>query len=260
MKNVISLYKPVGFTPLQIITILRKQYPEYAQTTLGYAGRLDPMADGLLLVLVGEENKERKKYEDLPKEYACDVLFGIATDTYDILGKITQQTLIHTDITESIQELLPTFLGKQTQPYPPYSSQPVKGKPLYYWARNNKLSDIEIPTKNIEIYTITLLSQKEISTNELHAYISNRIPKVRGDFRQEEILAIWDNVFKQNTQHTQQTFPVFRFTISCSSGTYIRSFAHNLGQKLQTGALALSITRTKVGTHDLQDVTKLAIL
>ncbi|HSW88137.1 MAG TPA: hypothetical protein VLG12_03165 [Candidatus Saccharimonadales bacterium] len=260
MKKVIYLYKPVGLTPLQIITIFREQYPEYAQITLGYAGRLDPMADGLLLVLVGDENKKRKIYEDLPKEYECDVLFGLETDTYDVLGKIInaqRRDAIYYVSTEHIKQTLPTFLGKQTQPYPPYSSQPVNGKPLYWWARNNKLADIKIPTKNIQIYSIELLSQKNISTTELQKTIANRIAQVTGDFRQKEIMELWNNFFQENNN---QIFPVFRFRISCSSGTYIRAFAHNLGKQLQTNAIALGITRTKVGDYNLQDITKLDIL
>jgi len=53
-----------------------------------YAGRLDPLAEGLLLVLTGEECKNKEKYLGLDKEYEVDVLFGFATDTYDILGKV----------------------------------------------------------------------------------------------------------------------------------------------------------------------------
>lgn len=257
MENVICLYKPIGITPLQLIHRFRKQYPEYEQVKLGYAGRLDPMADGLLLVLVGDENKKRKAYEDLPKEYECEVLFGIETDTYDILGKIINKTAPQENLDEKIKHIVPAFLGKHTQPYPPYSSQPVNGKPLYYWARNNKLSDIEIPTKNIEIYSIELISQNEIAAAELQKTITERIEKVNGDFRQEEIMKLWKNL---SEEHKKQIFPIFRFRISCSSGTYIRSFAHNLGKQLGTSAIALSITRTKIGKYNLQDGIKLATL
>lgn len=267
MEHIICLYKPVGASPLQLINHFRQQYPEYQNEKLGYAGRLDPMADGLVLVLVGDENKRRKIYEDLPKEYECEVLFGIATDTYDILGKITgieridainlpagRQSRVYTG---GMQQIVSNFIGKQIQPYPPYSSQPVNGKPLYYWARKNKLDEIEIPTKNIEIYTIETLSQRKILISNLETLITGRIAKVIGDFRQEEILTIWKAFFKH---HEKQVFSIYSFRISCSSGTYIRSFAHNLGKKLKTYTLALSITRTKIGKYNLQDGLKLDIL
>ena len=246
MQNTILLYKPISITPLQLTHKFRQQYPEYEKVTLGYAGRLDPMADGLLLLLAGEENKKRKSYEDLSKEYACEVLFGIETDTYDILGKIINQTSISQHISETVQEILQTFLGKQIQPYPPYSSQPVNGKPLYYWARKNKLDEITLPTKAIEIYDIALLSQKAISAKDLEKIIFERIQKVTGDFRQKEIVTVWKEFFEKNNH---QTFTVFRFRIACSSGTYIRSFAHNLGRKLGSSAIALRITRTKIGNY-----------
>lgn len=247
MKH-ICLYKPIAITPLQLIDRLRKQYPKYENVKLGYAGRLDPMAEGLVLVLVGEENKKRKSYEDLPKEYECEVLFGMATDTYDILGKITksQTNYIQENVESSIKMLLPTFIGKHQQPYPPYSSQPVHGKPLYYWARENKLNEITIPTKEIEMYTVELLSQTKIQTKDLQIMITDRIEKVVGNFRQDEILALWHTFCKQNAE---KTFSIFRFRISCSSGTYIRSFANTLGKKIQIPAIALSIKRTKIGNY-----------
>lgn len=256
MKPTLYVYKPIGATPLEIITAIKKQYPEYEKETLAYAGRLDPMAEGLLLILVGDENKNRKQYEDLPKTYECDVLCGIETDTYDVLGKIIESNNKHPDL-EEIKQAVQSFVGKQTQPYPPYSSQPVNGKPLYYWARENKLHEITIPTKDIEIYNIETLQARTIKTSELKTLIHERIANVHGDFRQAEILALWNEFF---TKHTNESFPIYSFHITCSSGTYIRSFAHKLGKKLHTSALALSIKRTQIGDHSLQDAIKLGIL
>jgi len=88
MQKVLNLYKQTGVTPLQTIKQLQKRYPEYQDSKLGYAGRLDPMAEGVLLVLVDEENKKRRTYESLEKEYEFYMLFGVKTDTYDILGKM----------------------------------------------------------------------------------------------------------------------------------------------------------------------------
>src|SRR3989344_5566750 len=86
MKKVISLYKPVGKTPLQCIRAFQSKFPEYKNVTLSYAGRLDPMAEGLLLILVAAENEKRSIYQDMDKTYDFTVLFGITTDSYDLLG------------------------------------------------------------------------------------------------------------------------------------------------------------------------------
>ena len=176
MSDVIPIYKALGETPYQAILKFKKRFPEYMNVKISYAGRLDPMAEGLLLLLVGEENQKRKKYENLSKTYEFTVLLGIATDTYDILGKIVHSPNLNShlinnsSIVESgdgtsmdygkwqMENILKSFLGKRVQPYPPYSSKAVKGKPLYWWARENRLDEIEIPTKVIEIYDIKLKS------------------------------------------------------------------------------------------------------
>lgn len=67
MDKIISIYKPVGKTPLQMVEELRKRFPDIANEKLGFAGRLDPMAEGLLLVLIGEENKKEIFMKDCQK-------------------------------------------------------------------------------------------------------------------------------------------------------------------------------------------------
>jgi len=259
MKPFLLINKPQGLTPFQVITKLKAMNAELTHETIGYAGRLDPMADGLLLLLLGEENKKRKTYEDLEKTYETDILIGVSTDTYDLLGKVASTLnaynpvdpdLISDPIQKHIQDILPSFLGQQTQPYPPFSSQPVNGKPLFYWARENKLDEITIPTKNVTIHSIELLSMKTIETDELHYLIQHRISKVDGNFRQEEILALWNEFF---TATKQKKFQVVKLRVTCTSGTYIRSLAHSLGEKLGIGALAMTITRTHVGDFSLAD-------
>src|SRR3989338_4911372 len=90
MKGIIILNKKEGETPLAALEAFRRKNKEYANTKLTYAGRLDPMASGLLLLLAGEEIKNKEKYLNLDKEYEFEILFGFQTDTYDILGKITK--------------------------------------------------------------------------------------------------------------------------------------------------------------------------
>lgn len=266
MKNVICVYKPVGLTPLQAITKLKDLYPEYKGVKISYAGRLDPMAEGLLLLLVGDENKKRKNYENLKKTYEFTVLLGIETDTYDMLGIIqnTQSRLSRDQISrysdisdfqsiQSIQNILKSFIGKNLQAYPPYSSKTVRGKPLYWWARNNRLNEIQIPSRGVEIIDIQMLSVSKISIQELRFMIQERINKVRGDFRQDEILKTWEIFFNNLAIQQSNNFPVVNCTVACSSGTYVRSICHEIGQKLGTGAIALEIKRIQIGKYTLNE-------
>ncbi len=232
-----SLYKRRGETPLQALDRLRIENPELKKAVLSYAGRLDPMAEGLLLVLVGEEeNKRRAEYLELEKEYEVEVLFGVETDSYDVLGKVIS---FH-DLTPALSSL---ERGEFDQSYPPYSSQPVNGKPLWWWAREGKLSEITIPTKKVTIFDIKKISERNISAEALLKQVLSDISLVQGDFRQDEIGKSWESFIKS---HTAEQFQVMTLKISCSSGTYMRSFAHQLG------GIALKIVRTKIGDFKLE--------
>lgn len=247
MDKVIRLHKPVGMSPLQLINKLREDRPELNDEKLAYAGRLDPMAEGLMLILVGSECKKRKEYERLSKEYEFEILFGISTDTYDILGKIIEVDMnIPNDVTSKFKTLIHSFIGKHTQPYPAYSSARVNGKPLFYWAREGKLDEITIPEKEVEIYDFKLLSKSSISSMELQKYIVERINKVDGEFRQTEILKLWDEFFNKNPDVMFQTI---KLQVHCSSGTYVRSLVDAMGRKISVNALALSISRTQIGSR-----------
>lgn len=240
--KVISIYKHEGESPLDAIEKWRSLNPAHANSSLGYAGRLDPMAHGLLLVLVDDENLKRKEYERLSKTYEFEVLFGVSTDTYDILGKVTSSEYRILK-EEDIRRLIPLYLGKQTQPYPPYSSPRINGKPLFWWARENRLAEITIPEKEIDIYTLDLLKMITISPSNLREDIVKRVTNVKGDFRQNEILESWRKFFET----TSGNFQLASFRMTCSSGTYVRSLAHTLGIQLGCGALAYSINRTQIG-------------
>mgnify|MGYP000153282325 CR=1 FL=1 len=86
MKNILNIYKPVGLSPLDIINILKDKSPEYQDVPITYAGRLDPMAEGVLLLLAGDEVHKNEEYQKLDKEYEAEILIGFNTDTYDVLG------------------------------------------------------------------------------------------------------------------------------------------------------------------------------
>jgi tRNA pseudouridine55 synthase len=202
------------------------------------------MAEGLLLVLIGEECKKKEKYLKLDKEYEFQVLFGFATDTYDTLGKIKHSIILTNcridKLSESIKKEIKKFRGSMIQKYPMYSSKTIKGKPLFSYARGEK--EVEVPEREIYIKELKFLKVKKIQSKKLLKSIIERIKKVKGDFRQKEILKLWQKNLKN-----KGLYFIADFKIKCSSGTYVRSIANYLGEELALPTLAFSIKRTKIG-------------
>ena len=251
IKKIIIVNKKEGQTPLQALELFRAQNQAYADLPMTYAGRLDPMASGVLVLLAGEKTKEKEKYLALEKEYEFEVLFGFATDTYDILGKVTNLSysvdkLLDVKLKQLILENLKYFTGKFVQKYPMYSSKTVDGKPLFTYARGGR--EVEAPEREVYVKSLQFIKMRKITHQKLLVNIEKRIAKVEGDFRQKEILKIWQK--KLNSGHSVST--IVSFKIKCSSGTYVRSIANALGEKLKIPALAYSIKRTQVGRYKIK--------
>lgn len=251
--GVVNLYKNLGETPRERLERLRAQKPHYAHEVLSYAGRLDPMAEGVLLCLVGSANRRREQYLDLGKNYTLDVLFGFATDTYDILGRVIEMGDGSGIRRKDIEKGLNEFRGAVAQEYPPYSSKTVEGKSLFEWARQGTLGSLVLPSRTVNIYHIDLLDIYKVPEPALLSYIESSIEKVNGDFRQEEITRLWKRHLKQDGV---RKFPCATVSIECSSGTYARSIAHKLGEELGVPALALHILRTRVGEYGIEKSLK----
>jgi len=240
MEKTVMIYKNEGETPLECLDRFRLEQPLYKDAVLSYAGRLDPMAEGVMLVLVDEENKNREKYLGLDKTYEVEILFGVKTDTGDILGKVEEVKEIPTE--KEVNEVLQSFVGTFVQKYPSYSSKTVGGKPLFQWAREGKLEEIEIPEKTSEIYSIELLDKRFLSAEDILIKVRERIAKVKGDFRQEEIVTSWESTIFSSFQMSAK-MPIIRIQVKCSSGTYMRTLSERVAEDLRTTGLALRITR-----------------
>ncbi len=163
MKKIILINKKEGETPLEALENFRKENKEYRDSNkvrMTYAGRLDPMASGLLLILAGDKTKEKEKYLALDKEYEFEVLFGAATDTYDILGLIKHSDILKNvgmlgslkDLEKVIKKEIKFFTGKFIQKYPVYSSRTVGGRPLFTYARSGEL--VEIPDREVTVKSL----------------------------------------------------------------------------------------------------------
>lgn len=241
-NNVITWHKLRGETPLEALNRLRTERSELADERLSYAGRLDPIAEGVLLVLVGDANNEREKYLALDKEYVVDVLWGVSTDTHDILG-IPSNVLQNVDIPNiDIEDVLSGFVGTCEQKYPVYSSRTVNGTPLWEYAREGRLDEIDIPTHEVTIYDISYVEMYMKSVYEVQKYITETVGLVKGDFRQNDIAEKWEQVFRDAPEEMHFT----RFCAKCSSGTYIRQLVADIGENVGVPACVFYLKRTKI--------------
>lgn len=246
-QNVFNLYKPAGCTPLETIRMFQGTHPEYKDISLTYAGRLDPLAEGVLLVLAGDAIADKEQYMLLDKTYEADVIFGCTTDTLDILGLVelnksaAQRSVTHTDIEQALER----YKGEIVLPVPMYSSIPHEGKPLFEHARRGNITQAQAPHKTMfvqdaHVERVTVL-KKEFLANT----VFEKVRSVRGDFRQEQIIARWNDFFEQTSV---TDFVVAHIVLTVGSGTYIRSIAYALGLDLGVGAALLHLKRTRIGT------------
>ncbi len=252
----IVIQKPLGQTPLEAIQVWKRTHPQFAEVPATYAGRLDPMASGKLIVLFGEECKKRDEYTGCDKEYEIEVVLDIKTDTGDALGLADISTNKTVTTYAALRAALSTLTGTHTLPYPPFSSKTVNGKPLFLYSLEGTLDSIEIPTHDECIYSIHTLTQKTLSKEELGdriTYILSQAPlslepskKLGADFRQDDVRSRWEREFKQVPE---RDFSVLTLRVTCASGTYMRTLAERIGKELGTTGFALSITRTKIGRY-----------
>jgi len=242
--------KKKGETPLQVIEKIKKMNKDFQFLPMTYAGRLDPLAEGILIVLVGDEVYRKEEFLNLSKEYEVEILFGFSTDTYDILGKVLKNTNSQKSIFEksSLDFVLKDFKGYFEQKYPLYSSRTVSGKPLWQWAREGKIEKIKIPSHKVYVENIEIIGDKKYLGDELLNIIKNNISLMKGDFRQEEILKTWQEKLKNQKN---EIFYSVIIRVRCGSGVYMRSLSNDLGEKICIPALALNINRTKIGEYML---------
>lgn len=277
MEKYVVLEKAVGETPLQCTEKWRAEHPEYQDVPLAYAGRLDPMASGKLLILIGKECKNQTNYHGLDKAYAFSVLFGIESDSLDVLGRLSVCTAHSPDgaelsggvtlglaapsaLSERLSSITRSFIGRIKLPYPKFSSKTVQGKALHTWTLEGRLDEIEIPTKESEIYSLTLDKIETINKTELVEQALakvNSIPEVTdprkaigNDFRRKYVREDWDKILHDTS--LPEEFYIAHFACIASSGTYMRTLASEIAKKIDAGGLAWSIHRTEIGQYHPQ--------
>jgi len=240
VNKVFNIYKYPGETPLACLERLKVSDPALRDVVMTYAGRLDPMAEGVLLVLAGDMVHAKERYLRLNKVYECEVLFGVGTDTHDCLGLITEHRAPHVTVS-AVRNEIKKFIGTIAQEYPAFSSKTLRGTPLFALSRSGRLDTGTLPKHSVQVMSIKVHDLKKVRVSNLRKKIAERILRVKGDFRQNAILRSWKH------SRLPSELRLVKCRIRCGSGFYVRTFARDLGKSLGCPALAFSIRRLSVG-------------
>ena len=219
MKDgLILVYKRKGNTSRRVVEKISKKY----NTKAGHIGTLDPMAKGLLPVLVGNTCKLSKYLMEHDKTYLVEMKFGYNTETLDIEGEILEEdksfrenNIVDNEFFDMIITAMKKELGTKKQIPPIYSAKKLNGNKLYEIARKDKEKAIEMAKEKAK--EITIYNMYDISLKEL-----------------------WDN----NPKNI-----VLSFKVECSSGTYIRSLVRDIAENMKTIAVMTDLKRITVGEY-----------
>lgn len=188
---------------------------------VGHTGTLDPNVDGVLPICVGKGTKMVEFLMDKTKEYVGEITLGFATDTEDLDGEVVETHAITQAFTNNeIDEAMQQLIGDIVQIPPMYSAVRVNGRRLYEYARAGET--VERPQRTIRVDSFERMT--DIIYNE-----------------------------EEQTQ-------TFRFKVVCGKGTYVRTLAYDLGQKLTVPATMTDLTRTATTPYSQENCVTLAEL
>lgn len=224
MNGLIIVDKPLNKTSFDVIRDLRK---EYNTRKMGHIGTLDPMATGMLPILIGEATKLSDYLMEHDKEYIANLYLGEKRDTGDSEGKIIEKSQVPKLSKDEIDKVLKSFEGESNQIPPMYSALKVDGKKLYELARQGKT--IERSARKIKIDEIELLD----------CIIENK-----------------EDQFTTNNEVKNDKIIEISFRVVCSKGTYIRVLCEDIAEKLGTIGYMKSLRRTRVGKFKIEDSEK----
>ncbi len=156
MDGIIVVNKPSGSTSHDIVSKIRKKLNI---KKVGHTGTLDPLATGVLPILLGNGTKLSKYLINHDKEYIATIKLGVKTDTADIEGTVIEEKKVPLFTEKQIMNALESLKGKQKQIPPMYSAIKINGKKLYEYARSGE--SVEVKPRDIEIYNIVLIKYKD---------------------------------------------------------------------------------------------------
>jgi tRNA pseudouridine55 synthase len=206
-EGVLLVHKPIGITSHDVVARLRRHL---GLKKIGHAGTLDPMASGLLIMLIGRATKASHYFSSKDKVYEGVFQLGITTDTQDSDGQILETKFVPEFSEDDLKAAMAAFTGDQYQLPPMYSAKKIHGKPLYKMAR--KGLEVEREQRFIHVYSFDLIAYQP---------------------------------------------PMVEFRLVCSKGTYVRTVAHDVGQRLGCGAHLTRLCRTRSGEFDLEQALAL---
>jgi tRNA U55 pseudouridine synthase TruB len=218
---IIQFDKRIGETMDELISRFRLEYSIDNKIKVAYAGRLDPLAFGKIILLTDNDIYDKEKYCGKDKIYTCLIVHSIQTDTYDIMGKIVSDKNWE-PVYNNVENI------EYEQQYPMYSSiyviQDGMRKPLWYYEKNN-IKVENMPSKKVKLLRGEKISDDTvISSIELLRIINDRIEQVKKDtYRQDEIISLWREKLEENKDYTLSKW---KFIIT--SGGYIRYLANKM--------------------------------
>ncbi len=207
MNGVLVVDKPAGMTSHDVVNRVRRIFNE---RSVGHLGTLDPLATGLLPLVLGRLTRLAQFYNDSEKTYEGEIRFGFATDTYDAEGEPTSPARNVTLDPARIRDIAARFRGVIEQTPPPFSAKKVNGVPAYKLARGKR--EVQLHPVQVEVKDLEILG-------------------VDGDRAS--------------------------FRARVTSGTYMRSLAHDMGQELGCGAHLATLRRTSVAEFEQADARTL---
>ncbi|MCS7079557.1 MAG: tRNA pseudouridine(55) synthase TruB [Chloracidobacterium sp.] len=211
--------KPPNATSHDVVALVRRFI---GIKRVGHTGTLDPFATGLLVLCVGPATRLARFLTDTSKSYRAVLRFGFATDTQDLTGQPLSPPRSTSDLTENrLREVARSFIGKQMQTPPMYSAKKIDGVALYHLARAGKV--VVRAATPIEVFSFDFIPDAE-----------GRI------IRQDE-----------------QGATIVECDVACSSGTYIRTLAHDIGERIGCGAHLAALRRTAVDGFTVEEAVTL---
>ncbi|KKS31429.1 hypothetical protein A2380_03530 [candidate division WWE3 bacterium RIFOXYB1_FULL_43_24] len=237
-NNILAVWQPVGISTNRLSQIVGEHYG----TLSSHTGTLDPMAEGVVIILLGDTRLKKYEYAHWHKTYEFEIIFGMSTDSYDAMGFITGKNNLVPSKKE-IEKILPNFNGPYSQNVPMYSAVKVKGKKLFERAHAGEILE-NTPIKKGEILSIRLKRYSEVSLSNCVENILRRLNSVKGNFRQEPIISQWKKFVDSDCKVIKA-----KFEVEMSKGLYVRSLSQDISSKLGCLGFTHSIVRTRNGNY-----------
>jgi tRNA pseudouridine55 synthase len=228
MNAVLIVDKPAGLTSHDVVNRVRRILRE---RSVGHLGTLDPLATGVLPLVIGNLTRLAQFYTSSEKTYEGTIRFGFATDTYDAEGDPTSPPQTVTMSLDQVRQFASQFQGTIEQMPPPFSAKKIQGVPAYKLARKHAEVTLKPVQVKVEEFEITRVDDD----------------RTYGDSHVGP-----DALVRAATEQSSARF-VATFRARVASGTYMRSVAHDMGQRIGCGAHLASLRRTAVGEFELKD-------